>query len=93
MVEKISVSPPTLPMYMRNISIMRETIPSDGVIPRVSPTVPMAEAVSNMQVIMGSFSITVMTTPPVRKSATYIVTIAIALRMTLSAMLLPAKLG
>ena len=44
-----SVRPPTLPRNMNTIRIRRDAVPSDAVMPRVRPTVPIAEAVSNMQ--------------------------------------------
>ena len=52
----INVSPPTLP---KNISIIRmncETIPNCEVMPRDSPTVPIADAVSNSDGSNGIFS-------------------------------------
>ena len=42
----ISVSPPTLPKYISRIRIICENAESSGVMPSVSPTVPIAEAVS-----------------------------------------------
>ena len=40
-------------MYMRKMRMALDSCPSSGVIPRVSPTVPMAEAVSKRQVRRG----------------------------------------
>lgn len=42
----INVNPPTRPKNIDNIKINLDAIPSVGVIPSVSPTVPTAEAVS-----------------------------------------------
>ena len=51
--EKASVSPPALPVYIRKIRIILDAIPSSGVMPSVSPTVPMADAVSKRHVSSG----------------------------------------
>ena len=52
----ISVRPPTRPKNIRKARIQWEKTPSSGVMPRDSPTVPIAEAVSNRAVSMGIFS-------------------------------------
>ena len=44
-----------------------------GVIPRVNPTVPTAEADSNRQSDRGSFSMTLIRMPPVKNIAKYII--------------------
>ena len=82
--EKISVSPPTLPVNMSNIKMTRDTVPKPGVMPRVNPTVPTADAVSNMRVSDGSHSARLMTQPPVRNRTRYIMKIVAALRMVSS---------
>ena len=48
-VAKISVKPPILPKNIRLINISFETRCNPGVIPRVKPTVPMADAVSKVR--------------------------------------------
>ena len=45
----ISVSPPTLPRYIKTTNIRCDTSPSSVVIPNVSPAVPTADAVSKRQ--------------------------------------------
>ena len=87
----IRVSAPTLP---RNISIIRiilETAPRAGVIPRVSPTVPTADAVSNRHSPIGRPSIRLIAAPPARKNETYIINTAAAFFVTDWSILLPKK--
>lgn len=43
---KSKVKPPTLPKNIKKIKIQCDALDSVGVIPNVSPTVPMAEAAS-----------------------------------------------
>lgn len=51
---KAKVSMPTLPAYIRNISISLEITPSVGVRDRLSPTVPSADTVSNSTALNGA---------------------------------------
>lgn len=51
------VNPPTLPKNINIISIARDATLKLGVIPKVNPTVPNADAVSNIHCVIGSFSI------------------------------------
>ena len=64
----ISVSPPTLPKNISPIKTILDTVPRAGVIPRVSPTVPIADADSNRQSASGRFSTPLIIRPPVRNS-------------------------
>ena len=73
-----SVTPPTLPRYIRMIRMIREAVPRPGVMPKLSPTVPTAEAVSNRQAIMGSCSRRLMRSAPVRQRLRYIIRMAAA---------------
>ena len=67
----------------------RETAPSPGVIPRVSPTVPTAEAVSNRQATSGRLSSRLMARPLMKNRSTYIITMAAALRTASSPIFRP----
>ena len=86
-VAKISVKPPIRPKNIRQINISLETRCSPGVIPSVRPTVPIADAVSDRQVRMGSSSTRLMTIPPsrnrdmyIRKTVTAFLTVSSAIR-------------
>ena len=83
------VKPPTLPRYISIMSIICDAKLNFGVIPKVNPTVPIAEAVSNKLATNGNFSIVQIETPPMKKSVMYIITIVAALFITLSSILLP----
>ena len=67
------VNPPTLPMNMSAIRMHLEAVPSEGVMPMVKPTVPSAEAVSNVQSVIGSPSIRLIAEAPMKKSARYMI--------------------
>lgn len=58
------VSPPTLPKNIKKIRIQRDRVDNVGVIPNVSPTVPMAEADSKRASSIGSWSIDEMKKAP-----------------------------
>ena len=67
--------------------MIREILPSPGVMPKLSPTVPTAEAVSNIHAIMGSSSMRLMRNAPVRQRLRYIIrmeaafaTVSVAIR-------------
>ena len=70
---KRSVSPPTRPKNMRSIRITCENVLRFGVSPSERPTVPMAEAVSKMQVSMGTLSKILIMKAPKRVRFTYII--------------------
>ena len=69
----MSVSPPTLPKYISAINTICEGICKCGVIPRLNPTVPTADAASYRQEDRGRFSYTLIKRPPPKKSTRYIV--------------------
>ena len=71
-VAKISVKPPIRPKNIRLMRINFEMRCNPGVIPRVRPTVPIAEAVSNRQVSIGRFSTRLMTILPSKNREMYI---------------------
>ena len=66
------VSPPTLPMNMSNIRTICETVLSAGVIPRDSPTVPIADALSNRHVPIGRLFVMLMMKEPDKARKAYI---------------------
>ena len=68
----MSVSPPTLPKNISIISITRDTADRPLVMPSVSPTVPIAELVSNRQVSSGRFSTLLIMIPLVKNNTRYI---------------------
>ena len=68
-------------------------LPSSGVIPRVSPTVPTADAVSKRQVSRGRPSIPEIRHPPVRNRNRYMTRTAAAVRTVSSEILRPNILG
>jgi hypothetical protein len=86
---KISVSPPTLPKNIKSIRIHLEIIPNVGVMPRVKPTVPIAEAVSKAQVLKGIPSIVLIITAPLKNRIIYIIIIVAAFLITFKSTLLP----
>ena len=65
-------------MNIKKIKIPCETIPRCGVNPRDSPTVAMAEVVSNRHSDSGSVSTVLMTNAPVSERTRYSVKIAAA---------------
>ena len=83
------VKPPTLPRYISIMRIICDAKLNFGVIPKVNPTVPIADAVSNRLATNGNFSIVQIETPPIKKSVMYIITIVDAFFITLSSILLP----
>ena len=72
----INVNPPTRPKNIKMIKINLDAIPSVGVIPSVSPTVPTADAVSKRQDVIGRFSIALIAIPPNKNRVMYIINIA-----------------
>ena len=72
------VSPPTRPMNIKKIKIPCETIPRCGVNPRDSPTVAMAEVVSNRHSDSGKPSTVLMVNAPVSERTRYSVKMAAA---------------
>ena len=84
----MSVSPPTLPKNISIISITRDTADRPLVMPSDSPTVPIAELVSNRQVSSGRFSTLLIMTPLVKNNTRYINKTAPALRTVSSDILL-----
>ena len=62
-----NVRPPTLPKNIRHISIRCEYPRKNGVTPSVTPTVPIAEAVSNNASFMVMPSIHVIAAPEAAK--------------------------
>ena len=71
------------------IKMRRENCPRWLVMPRVSPTVPMAEAVSNKHANRGMCSMVLMISPLIKNKTKYISTIAMAVRIMPSPILLP----
>ena len=84
----MSVSPPTLPKNISIISITRDTADRPLVMPSDSPTVPIAELVSNRQVSSGRSSTLLIMTPLVKNNTRYINKTAPALRTVSSDILL-----
>ena len=84
----MSVSPPTLPKNISIISITRDIADRPLVMPSDSPTVPIAELVSNRQVSSGRFSTLLIMTPLVKNNTRYINKTAPALRTVSSDILL-----
>ena len=68
----MSVSPPTLPKNISIISITRDRGDRPLVMPSDSPTVPIAELVSNRQVSSGRFSTLLIMIPLVKNNTRYI---------------------
>ena len=85
------VSPPTRPKNISKMRISRDIRLRPGVIPRDSPTVPMADAVSNRQVSIGSPSMLLITMPQVKNSTRYISRIVAAFLIVSSGTLRPKK--
>ena len=81
--------PPTLPKNINPINIPLEIYPSDGVIPSVNPTVPIAELVSNSADTSGNPSIALISIPPPKNKTTYIIKIVAAFFTASSDILLP----
>lgn len=70
-----------------------ERAPSSGVIPKDSPTVPIADAVSNNAAIRGIRSTLLMIIPPARNNVIYMEKIVDAFLIVSSGILLPKKMG
>lgn len=87
------VRPPILPQNISTISIILENNPKPGVMPRVRPTVPIAEAVSNRQVRIGSPSAILIAIPPDKNNTRYIKSIATAFLTVSKEMRLPKHCG
>ena len=85
------VNPPTRPKNMSRISIPCDKIPRLGVMPSVSPTVPIAEAVSKRQASKGSFSIILMISPPPKNKVRYIMRMVEAFLAASSSVRRPKK--
>ena len=78
----INVSPPTRPIYISSIRTYREILCKEGVIPSVSPTVPMADAASKRLPSIGSPSAELITIPPARNIIKYNIAIDAAFLIT-----------
>ena len=83
------MSPPIRPANIRKIKMILEIIVKSRVIPRVKPTVAIADAVSYIAVIIGTFSMTLIIIAAPTHNEIYNIKIVAALRTTVSGIVLP----
>ena len=86
---KSIVTDPTRPHSIRNAKSSLETIPSEGVIPTVTPTVAIADTVSHRVSTRGKFSIAEITTDTLQVISRYIINTQEAVLVICSSILRP----